>query len=695
MNRRTKTLTSALTALSVGGVTAAVALAQPSPDQSSSAPDWHMAALYHHSDGWHDVGNRSSGWQPRAARKLPRSAGSPGTVRVGKGVPPPTNRWYSGMFFGATAQPVFAMPLALQAATDGLSVDLPDVSATSTTISGPFAPQFRVGLPTDGFRATRADPVSVTSTYTSSGQATGRLTIAEGWPYASYTAVHGQTVTLPASMTRRGSGRWLSTDVGGSTYGVAVTDRHGRPHAVSAPGGRLHLAAHQSLLVFAGPDLHTAAVLARNAVPITRATVRYRLHDGRAATAITYRTVGKRPTVMAAMPQRKVTGSGPVVGKVDSIYGTMALHRGRRLTTQVRALRPDATLDLSALDGDARDALRAQVEKDVNATVDGPAPPTDTYFGGKRLYRLAQLYRLAEAVGADDAAAKARTRVVGELDDWLADPSTCTPDQTKCFFYDTEFRGVVGRTASFGSEQFNDHHFHYGYFLAAAGLVGQGHPALLDRWRTTLTALAQDIASPVEDSMFPALRTFDPYAGHSWASGEAPFADGNNQESSSEAVNAWNGLALWARADKHPGLARQATWQLSLEAAAAKSLWLQPRHLPSGYDHPFVSLNWGGKREWATWFSAKPSAILGIQLIPMPAVYDQLRLSPARVRADLADATGGGYAVPFGDYLTLYLSLVEPDRALSIARDLPDSAIDDGDSRSYLLAWTLVHAARG
>ncbi|MGN6131762.1 MAG: glycosyl hydrolase [Nocardioidaceae bacterium] len=537
--------------------------------------------------------------------------------------------------------------------------------------------------------------MSVTSTFTSSGSAAGRLTIAEGWPYVSYTAVRGQTVTLPRSMTSRGSGRWLSTDVAGSTYGVAVTDRHGRPQEVSAPGGRLHLAAHQSLLVFAAPDLHTAAALAKGAVPITRASVRYRLHDGVAATAITYDTVGNRPTVMAAMPQRPVTGSGPAVGSIDSIYGTMTLHRGRTLATQVPALRPDATLDLSALGAHARDTLRTQVEKDVKATVDGQAPPTDTYFGGKRLYRLAQLYRLAEAVDAKDAATKARHRVVGELDDWLTDPSTCTPSQTTCFFYDTKFHGVVGRTASFGSDQFNDHHFHYGYFLAAAGLVGQGHPALLDRWRTTLTALAQDIASPVEDSMFPALRTFDPYAGHSWASGEAPFADGNNQESSSEAVNAWNGLALWARADKHPGLATQATWQLSLEAASAQSLWLQPQHLPSGYQHPFVSLNWGGKREWATWFSDKPPAILGIQLVPLPAVYGQLRLDPSRVRADLADATPEGYATPFGDYLTMYLALADPQKALSVARNLPDSAIDDGDSRSYLLAWTLVRAARG
>ena len=40
----------------------------------------------------------------------------------------------------------------------------------------------------------------------------------------------------------------------------------------------------------------------------------------------------------------------------------------------------------------------------------------------------------------------------------------------------------------------------------------------------------------------------------------------------------------------------------------------------------------------------------------------------------------------------MYRALAEPRHALSLARRLPDSAIDQGDSRSYLLAWTLVHA---
>ena len=58
--------------------------------------------------------------------------------------------------------------------------------------------------------------------------------------------------------------------------------------------------------------------------------------------------------------------------------------------------------------------------------------------------------------------------------------------------------------------------------------------------------LIRDIASPdPDDPMFPSIRCFDLYAGHSWASGHAKFADGNNQESSSESMNAWYAMMLW------------------------------------------------------------------------------------------------------------------------------------------------------
>ena len=50
------------------------------------------------------------------------------------------------------------------------------------------------------------------------------------------------------------------------------------------------------------------------------------------------------------------------------------------------------------------------------------------------------------------------------------------------------------------------------------------------------------------DSRYPYMRNFAPYEGHSWASGHSHFEMGNNQESSSEALNAWAGIILWGEA---------------------------------------------------------------------------------------------------------------------------------------------------
>ncbi len=644
------------------------------------------------SSGWTSVSRQAPpSWTPAAAR-LPRTEGAPGAIRVDEDLVPPTNRWYSGMFLGAEPQPVFAMPLAAQADDTGVAVGLPRVSASERTITAPFAPELRLGLAADAFTATRADPVSVTSTYTSSGTPVGELDLAEGWPYVGYTALQDQEVTVPAGLVPRDGGRWLAMGAGDTTYGLAVAGSDGSRRVIESSGDVVGLDRGETLLAFAARRDRTLAHLARGAVPVHGTSTSYDISGGQARTRITYATPRGRSTVLAAMPHQRLDRP-QVLGRVDSLYGPLRLVSSRSLVSRVPALEPDATPDVARLDGDARAEVRQQVVADVAREVSGNPPRQDTYFGGKDVHRMAQLTRIAEAAGADAAARTIRERAVSELDAWLGGSAECTEASTRCFSYDTAWKGVVGRTAAFGSEEFNDHHFHHGYFLAAAALLGEGEPRLLDRWRPTLTALAEDIASPATNSTLPALRSFDPYAGHSWAAGRSDFADGNNQESSSEAVNAWNGLALWAEADGNRALARQATWQLSLEAASARAYWLQPRNLPAAYDHSIVSLNWGGKREWATWFSAEPSAMLGIQLLPMPPVLAQGRVDEKRVRASVAEASADGFDTMFGDYLTMYLALAEPGRALEIGRSLPDSAIDDGNTRSYLLAWLLTSRA--
>ncbi len=640
--------------------------------------------------GWTSIAGPAAEGPPSPAADLPEITGDPGVMRVDPGLPPPTNRWYSGMLFGDRPQPVFAVPLALLAEDDAVTIGLPQVTTTAATIAAPYVPHLRLGLPTDGFVATAADPVSVAVTYEQQGRASGVMRTAAGWPYVAYEALVDQTLRLPEGLSPRDNGQWLALSDPSGTYGLAVTDAEGERISPDAQGDDLTLGTGQTVLLFAAPEAAVAS-LAMNAVPLTGVEVSYALTGDTAGTQLRYRTAGERPTVLATMPHHGAgaVADGQPVGELDSIWGPLQLQVGSTLRSAVPTLQPAIELDLSRLDDAARAELVEQVTADARALNEAPAAPTDTYFGGKALQRDAHLYRLARALSHPDAES-IRTRVVADLDTWLREQD-CTPSRMRCFAYDPRFRGVVGREPSFGSEQFNDHHFHYGYFLTAAALMAEAEPGLAARWAPRLAALAEDIAAPEQRPEVPALRVFDPYAGHSWASGTAPFADGNNQESSSEAMNAWNGLALWARATGDEPLAARATWLLSLEAASARAYWVEPI-LPAGFEHEVVALNWGGKRDWATWFSAEPSAMLGIQLLPMGPVSQHLAGDPDRIRVNVAEAAPDGFDTMFGDYLVMYLALADPQAALAAAEDLPGT-LDDGLTRSYLLAWLQVRAA--
>jgi endo-1,3(4)-beta-glucanase len=373
------------------------------------------------------------------------------------------------------------------------------------------------------------------------------------------------------------------------------------------------------------------------------------------------------------------------LGTYPSVYGDLRLCEGSTLVSSVPVQRAAGVFDLADLSADRKATLVEAVKADVAAT---PAFPSDTYFGGKSLLRAATLVSLGEQLGVDVSALRARAEAT--LREW-AQPDGCENRDARCVVYDEKARSAIGLTASFGSDELNDHHFHYGYLLAAAGMLAADDAALTADLRDVMDLLAADIASATPSDDLPQLRSFDPYAGHSWASGTSPFADGNNQESSSEAVNAWNGLGLWAAASGQDALATQATWLLSTEAATARDYWTDPT-LPAGFSHQVVALNWGGKRDWATWFSPEPSAMLGIQLLPLgPAQLTVGRgVDPARIRASVQEAAPDGYDVMFGGDLLGYLALAGPDDASAAwteLESLPDSAIDDGTSRAALLAF--------
>ena len=614
----------------------------------------------------------------RTVKALPQA-------RLAEGLLPPTNRWFSGLVFGEDPMAVFPLPLSFALTDGGFALGLPVISTTSKNIAGGFVPAIEADVGADRQVVTAYDTSSVTITQYDGDTELGHTVIAQGSPFVSFTAA--TELRLPIGFDA-GDGA-LTTTVGGTGYGLVTGG--------SVAGGELALAAGETATWFAVPedgDLGDFAEAASH--PVTGTTLDYAVTGDTATTTIGYTTADGEPTLIAAMPhQQRAAGDG--VASYPSIYGTLRVVSGTGLGWSVDALDAGGALDLSGLGAEERARLAEQVRADLATT---PAFPSDTYFAGKALARAANLWSIATEVGADDAAAGLKTLIVDELDTWM-EPAGCEERTARCFVYDADARGVVGIDPSFGSDEFNDHHFHYGYFFYAAGMIAADDTALAESWAPVMNLLAADVATVAADrsTLFPAQRTFDAYAGHSWASGSSPFADGNNQESSSEAVNAWNGLALWAAASGQESLQTEATWMLSAEAASASAYYTDidlADPVYAGYDHTIVSLNWGGKRDWATWFSPEPSAMLGIVLLPLTGVSDYLAGDPERIRASIADAAPDGYDVLFGDTLLMYSALAGPDAAaaaLEEAGSLNEDRIDGGNSRSWLLAWLMVHAA--
>ena len=110
---------------------------------------------------------------------------------------------------------------------------------------------------------------------------------------------------------------------------------------------------------------------------------------------------------------------------------------------------------------------------------------------------------------------------------------------------------------------------------------------------------------------------FSAYEGHSIASGFTG-SDGDNQESTSEAVNAWAGIAQWGMVTNRPQLVDAAVSRYALEADSARTYWLgeSGRLWPAAYAHDTVGIVWGGKVDFATFFDGRPESVIGIQLLP-------------------------------------------------------------------------------
>jgi len=160
-----------------------------------------------------------------------------------------------------------------------------------------------------------------------------------------------------------------------------------------------------------------------------------------------------------------------------------------------------------------------------------------------------QLAHSSQLTGSDADLNKSKNTVAAEMRDFILQRLKELIGQwadiytSQWFQYNPKYDTVYGFPQGYLSVQnLCDKHFHWGYFLRSAAAIGRYDKAWLQNHTPLFEKLVADVASYDRGTDYPFLRNFSPFYGHNWADGLANGGPGNNQESTSEAINFAVGL---------------------------------------------------------------------------------------------------------------------------------------------------------
>ncbi|MER7622137.1 glycosyl hydrolase [Streptomyces sp. NPDC126503] len=634
------------------------------------------------------------------------NTGAPVTPKVtaaAQGRPVPTNDWWSSLAFqrygdNPYSTPMYGHPLTYQATAAGLDVGYP----TSPAVVGEgrqyeYAHKRDLTIGLTGLNApdTKVDGWSdwTVTPYWSDGARTLRTTIGHGMPF-----VYARGTGGDARVTTAGTPAVFADQ--GNVLGITVAGHH---YALFAPtGADWNIAGSTLTAGLAGKDYFSVAVL-----PSPEALATFRTYAYSFVTGSTVNWSSSQGTVRATYTLSTEAKEGTERGTLQALYrhqwlhttdaltpytyvsprGTMKVRAAASFTTAQKAAPVLPALPRAAGTDTAR--LRGYLGEVVNSA-DPFSGAVDTYWTGKALGKLAQLVPVADQIGEGAVRDRLLGLIKGRLQEWF------TAGGASEFSYDRVWKTLTGYPASYGSDtELNDHHFHYGYYVYAAAIVAQYDPgwAADSAWGGMVKTLVRDTANPSRtDAAYPFLRGFDVYAGHSWASGHQGFAAGNNQESSSESTNLSAALVLWGAATGDVGLRDLGTYLLTTEGEAIAQYWFDADQqvFPASFGHDTAGMVWGSGAAYATWWTANPEEIHGINVLPVTGGSLHLGGHKEAVRRNLAEMEreNGGPAVEWRDLLWEFRSLADP-AAAKAQWDAGHAAYtpEAGESRAHTYHW--------
>ncbi len=340
----------------------------------------------------------------------------------------------------------------------------------------------------------------------------------------------------------------------------------------------------------------------------------------------------------------------------------------------------------------------ALTEKIASIENDALATWTDSYNEGQVMNRLIQTARIADEMGNTAARDKMLATVKERLEDWLKAEGG---EVAFLFYYNTTWSALLGYPSGHGQDtNINDHHFHWGYFIHAASFLEQYQPGWATQFGGMINLLIRDAASTDRnDTLFPYLRNFSPYAGHCWANGFATFPQGNDQESTSESMQFNSSLIHWGEVTGNKAIRDLGIYLYTTEQTAIEEYWLdtKDRNFPPSQKYSLVSRVWGNSFDNGTFWTADIAASYGIELYPIHGGSLYLGQDTAyvtklwnEIEANTGILSNQVNANLWHDIMWEYLAFINPTKAISLYNSFPNRELKFGVSDAQTYHW--LHA---
>lgn len=157
--------------------------------------------------------------------------------------------------------------------------------------------------------------------------------------------------------------------------------------------------------------------------------------------------------------------------------------------------------------------ISSVAERDLRRAMNEPIPPDSYYYAGKTLAKFATiLWVIKDVLGNSEQASIGLADLKQKMAKYIEN------QQRYPLYYDNSWKGVVSNAgfnnpgADFGNTYYNDHHFHFGYFVYASAVIGYLDPEWLLQGnnKAWTNMLVKDFAeSDYNGRDYPFQRSFD------------------------------------------------------------------------------------------------------------------------------------------------------------------------------------------